>query len=77
MFGFLYLIGNLSRIAQDKHFLHQLRHLDHVINNHTAKYMTSAEYEDPGLTAGHDILYDNFVSYIHTLTSKEVSRQIN
>lgn len=72
MFGFLYLIGNLSRIAQDKHFLHQLRHLDHVINNHTAKYMTSAEYEDPGLTAGHDILYDNFVSYIHTLTSKEV-----
>ncbi|KAI5712175.1 hypothetical protein M8J75_006448 [Diaphorina citri] len=71
-YGLLYLIGNLSRLSQDTHFMNQLRCLDNDINNRpVANYLTSKEYDDSE-EAGGDILYDNFVQYIHSLKSEEV-----
>ncbi|XP_026684630.1 uncharacterized protein LOC103516427 [Diaphorina citri] len=40
-------------------------------NRPVANYLTSKEYEDSE-EAGGDILYDNFVQYIHSLKSEEV-----
>lgn len=52
--------------------MNQLRCLDNDINNRpVANYLTSKEYDDSE-EAGGDILYDNFVQYIHSLKSEEV-----
>uniref|UniRef100_A0A8D9ADR2 Uncharacterized protein n=1 Tax=Cacopsylla melanoneura TaxID=428564 RepID=A0A8D9ADR2_9HEMI len=76
--GFFSLLRTLSQMAQDSHFISQLRRLDNIINIQSMRnssYYASPEYtdsEEQQLGGGTDVVYDNFIQYINQLTSKEV-----